>query len=159
MCIRDSQHVVGVLLFKLHAQHQAPAPDVLHLGHGLQLFPEVGALLQHALEEIRLRHPAHHYPGGGAGNGVAPKGGAVLAGLQDVPQPFADQAGAHGKAPGNALGAGDHIRLDAVPLVGEEAPRAADAGLHLVNEEEDILLPAQLGQALYKALVLSLIHI
>ena len=58
-----------------------------------------------------------------------------------------------GQAAGDPLGEGDHIRLDAELLEGEQAAGAADAGLHLVNEEEDILLPAQLGQALYKALV------
>src|SRR5699024_7426054 len=76
------------------------------------------------------------------------EGGAVLAGGEDVPQGFAHQAGAHGQAPGDALGGGDHVGLDAVALVGIEGAGAADAGLDLVHQQEHVPLLAEPGQAL-----------
>ena len=53
-----------------------------------------------------------------------------------------------GQATGDPLGEGDHIRLDAELLEGEQAAGAADAGLDLVHQQQPVLLPAQGGQGL-----------
>ena len=75
--------------------------------------------------------------GGGAGDRVAAEGGEVLAGAQAVGDLRAGDGGAEREAVGDPLGQHHDVRLDAEVLDGEHLAGAAEAGLHLVGDEED----------------------
>ena len=73
-------------------------------------------------------------------SGVPPK--VVRAGREHVRAAFRRQHRADRHTAAQPLGHGDDVRADAVLLEAEQAARAADAGLHLVDDEQDILLAA-----------------
>ncbi len=50
---------------------------------------------------------------------------------------------AEGQAPGDALGKAHDVRLNAVLHEGEQAACPSHAGLHLVDEEQQVLFPAE----------------
>ncbi len=60
-----------------------------------------------------------------------------------------DQDTAQGQAAGDPLGEGDHIRLDAELLEGEQAAGAAHAALDLVHQQQPVLLPRTAGNGLH----------
>ena len=107
---------------------------------------------RHLPEEVR-RQGVQYHAGGGRCHGVAAEGGAVVPLPQHAPALLVGQKAPKGQAPRDALGKGHHIRLHAELLVGKEAPGAADAGLHLVNEQQPVLLRAQLRHLLDKGLL------
>ena len=55
------------------------------------------------------------------------------------------QAGADGQAPGEALGQGHDVRLDAVAFVGPQGPGAAHAALHFVQDQQHALARRRAG--------------
>ena len=63
------------------------------------------------------------------------------------------QNAAHGQASCYALGKGAHIGKNTVVLKGKELAGSAHAGLNLVNQQQPVLLPAQLLQLLYIFLI------
>ena len=79
---------------------------------------------------------SQHGERGGAADRVAAEGGAVRARAEQVGRVAERDAGADRQAAAEALGQGDDVGLDAVGLVGEPVPGAADAGLHLVEDEQ-----------------------
>ena len=143
---------MGVFHFQLHAQHQPTAPDIFHLGHSFQLFFEIRALFQNALQKPGIVYPAEHYPGPGTSDGVAAKCGALHTGLQNISQFFTHQAGTDGQPACQRFGRGHHIRLNIIPLISVERAGTAHACLHFVHHQQYIPLLTQLCQALYKVL-------
>ena len=65
---------------------------------------------------------------------------------------FPQQRRAERQAARKALGRGDDVRRDAVVHVAVELAAAAVADLHLVADEQDVLLGGELGRALDKFL-------
>jgi hypothetical protein len=57
-----------------------------------------------------------------------------------------------GAAVGHALGEADHVGDDAVALGGEGVAEPAEAGDHLIEDEQDVMRPGDLAQALEIAL-------
>jgi hypothetical protein len=57
------------------------------------------------------------------------------------------EAGADWKSAAQRLGDAHHVGCHAAALMGEEAAGAADAGLHLVEHQEQLVLVAQFAQA------------
>lgn len=97
-----------------------PLPDRLHVVEG-----RVGA------------QGVENGDSGGAGHRVAAEGGAVVTGPEEVGRGAEGDGRTDREAAAEALGEGHDIGLDAlVRLVLEPVAAAADAGLHLVEDEE-----------------------
>ena len=86
--------------------------------------------------------------GDAAGERVAAKRGAVLAGLEGQHDLVARE---HGRdrvdAAAERLAQDDNVRLDALVVAREHLAGACQAGLDLVRDEEDVALAAQLRSA------------
>ncbi len=78
-----------------------------------------------------------------ADNRRTAEGGCVRARRQDVAAGIRRDDSADRHAAAKTLRHGDNVRLDAVLLEGKQAAGAADAGLHLVDDEQHILLAAE----------------
>jgi hypothetical protein len=57
------------------------------------------------------------------------------------------KAGAHREATADTLGERHHVRLDAGPFIGEQLAGAADAGLNLVEDEDEAVLITERAEA------------
>ena len=79
---------------------------------------------------------------GGAGQGVAAEGGAVVARLEGAGVVFRHE-GADGDAAAQSLGEGHDVGFYAELLVSEEGAEPAEAGLHFVEYEEEAFLVAE----------------
>src|SRR5690606_24292508 len=73
-------------------------------------------------------------------------GGAVDARRHAGGRLFGGEAGAYWEAAADALGDGHDVRLDRRPLIGEQLAGAADAGLHLVENEQEAMAVGQRAQ-------------
>ena len=82
-----------------------------------------------------------------AGERRAAEGRAVDPGLEEIGGVLADPHRADGEAAAEALGHADRIGQDAGMLEGEEPARAADAALHFVEQEQQVVPVAQLRAA------------
>ena len=88
----------------------------------------------------------------GAADGVAAEGRAVAAGGEHILHLLAEQRRAQRQAAAEALGRGDDVRRDAVVHVAVELAAAAVADLHLVADEQQVLLGGELGSTFDKFL-------
>ena len=88
-----------------------------------------------------------HGEGGAAGQGVAAEGAGVLPGLEVIHRGCHGE-GANGEAPAQPLGQGDGIGLDPQLLVAPQAAAAAHTHLHLIEDQQDVLLAAKLPHPL-----------
>ena len=121
----------------LEAEQQAGAADGQRLG-------ELGAPLAHVREQV-LVDGLDHRAGGGADDRVAAEGGGVVARHEPGRRVVGDEQRADRQAVGEPLRQRDQVRPDTELLEGEERPRPADAGLHLVEAEERAVLGRELG--------------
>ena len=146
---QGGQFLVGPGALYINAQHEAQAHNIpqFRAADGLDARPEVGALLPDLVQE-GLVHGLQHRQARGSGDGVGSEGGAVGSRGKDPGALLVGEDTTQGQAAGDPLGEGDHIRLDAELLEGEQAAGAADAGLDLVHQQQPVLLPAQGGQGL-----------
>ena len=85
-----------------------------------------------------------HRQGRGRAHRVAPERGAVLPGLQQLARRAQADTGPDGEAAAEALSQRDDVRDDAGVLAGEAGAGAADAGLHLVEDEQRAALRGDL---------------
>ena len=152
----DAAHAAGVnnLLGRALHLHPDEQPAAAHfedlriaLHQRLKALLEERAHLLGVVEQALLLNDIEHRKGGGAGNGVAAEGRAERAGVEQVGEVGAGEAGAEGKAAAKRLGQGEHIGLDAKLLPGEEGAGAAHAGLHLVHQEQEVVLLAERSDA------------
>ena len=138
----------------LDADHEAQAPGGTEAGqlHGVdgraQVVPLVRDLPHHLLAE-----DVQGGQGGSGAHRIAAEGGGVGAGPQHVPALLIDQEAAEGQPAGDALGEGDGVGQDAVLLVAEEGPSAADAGLDLIHQQQPVPLGAEYRQVVDEVLV------
>ncbi len=84
---------------------------------------------------------------GGAGERRAAEGGAVVAGLEEIRVRLSHPDRPDGETPAETLGHADRVGLHARVLVGVETPGAADAALHLVEQQHEPVLVAEPPQA------------
>src|SRR5262245_23444068 len=117
-----------------------PVPD---LGQAL-LEQERGLL--HPLEEAGRQHHVEHRVAGRHGERVAAEGRAVGARRHALGGLGGGEAGAERKAAAEPFGQRYDVGRDAGLLVGEQVAGAADAGLHLVEDQEQAVLVADLPQ-------------
>ncbi len=106
--------------------------------------------LVHALEEALLQHHVEHRIGHRHRQRIAAEGRAVRARGHALGRRFGGQTRADRKAAADALGDRHDVGLDARPLIGEQLADAADAGLHLVEDQHQLVLVGELAQAAQK---------
>ncbi len=116
-----------------------------------QAAAQVRAVLVDAREELVLLDHREHRARRGAGQRVAAEGRPVRAGRERLVEPLLHEERADGHAAREALGERDRVALHAVVLRAQPATGAADARLHLVEEEQRAVLVADLPQLLQVA--------
>ena len=120
----------------------------------------IGRKLGGAGEQPLLLVDFERGDGGGASSGVARIGVAVeeidrllRAAHEGVVDLALDEHGAHRNgAVGDALGRGDDVRRDAEIIGAERRAEAAEGGDDLIEDEQDVVLGADRGEALEIAL-------
>ena len=96
--------------------------------------------------EVFVDDDAEGGAGDGAGERVAAEGAAMVAGVEDAEDLARGEDGGDGvEAAGERLANDDDVGRDVFVLVGEELAGAAEAGLNLVEHEEDVVLAADCG--------------
>ncbi len=148
---------------EIDADREADRADVEHVGQSLQahrgLRPERLQLFG-ALEQVLLAIEIERGEAGGAGERMRRISIAVEQ-LDDVFGPahegvvdaLAHQHAAHRhRARRDALGKRDHVGDDAIALGGEGIAEAAEAGDHLVEDQQDAVLVADRAQPLRDSL-------
>lgn len=138
---------------KLTRQHQTQPPDVVdHMGklflHSLQHVHHLLAPHVDVVQDLFLLEGLSHGDASRTGNGIAGVGAAHGPGLLRVHQLLSRDDAGQREAVGDALGHDQDVRAHAVVLDGEHLARAAEAGLHLVGDEQDVVLVADLAHAL-----------
>lgn len=98
---------------------------------------DIRALLLNFTEEV-WREVIQHRVCASRANRVSAKGRRVRSRGERVRAGCACQHAAKRQTRSDALCKRDHVRRDAVLLKAEQRPRAAYAGLHLVDEQQDI---------------------
>ncbi len=137
---------------QLHAAEEPQAPHISHDGNLVQvlhLFQEVFPHLRGAPHQIVLADVVQDRVADGAGQGVLAVGVPVHEGPVALPDGPVDRLGAHdaekrGVAPGQALGADQHIRADSPVLHGEVPAGPPHAGHDLVRDEQHVVFVADL---------------
>ena len=99
--------------------------------------------LAHVIEEARLRHLVEHGVAGRDRERIAAEGRAVGAGRHAVGGLGGGQHRADREARAETLGQRHDVGRDAELLVAEHLAEPADAGLHLVEGEQQALLVAE----------------
>ncbi len=100
---------------------------------------QIEARLAHMIEEAVREHDVEHGIADRHGERVAAEGGAMRSGRHALRRLVGGEAGAEREAATDALGRCEDVRRDAGPLIGEELAGAADAGLHLVHDQQQPL--------------------
>ena len=100
-----------------------------------------------ALDELLLLDHVQHRQGGGAGDRRAGIGAAEPARLGGVDHRGTADHGREREAAGQRFGDGDHVGLHAGMLDAEHPAGAAEAGLHLVDDQQDAMAVAERAQA------------
>jgi len=129
--------------------NQAPAPLA---GQQLRplLHPLLQALLQllapllHVLQQSAPLQFTGHREGSAARQGIAAKSAGVVPRLEHGGLVFHSQ-GADREAAAEALGGGEGIGLDAQLLVAPKGAAAAHAHLHLITDQQQLALIAELA--------------
>ena len=104
---------------------------------------QVGANAGGVVQQAVFFHDANGFHTGAHGQRVATKGGAVVAGLENIGGLWAGHHGANGHSRAQALGQRHDIRQDAGPLVRKPLAGAAHAALNLVNHQQPVALVTQ----------------
>ena len=134
---------------QLNPDHQAATADLDDIGRGALVGKQLpGDQLTHGggvVGELASSDGLHHGQAGSAGQRVAAKGGAVLAGAQHRCGRAPRKAGTYRYPVAQPLCRGDHVRHQAQTLAGEIVACAAVAGLHLVQHQQPFLLIADLA--------------
>ena len=136
---------------------EAKRVDMLHMGMGAkgkEGFAELGGALADTGKEGGVLVVVEGGVGGGAGDGVAAEGVAVLEGVvvvavgEGVVKAVAGDGGAERKgACGEGLAEADDVGIDMGMLEGEETPGATKAGGDFIDDEEDVVFAAPVGDA------------
>ena len=99
------------------------------------------------VEKRRREHQVEHRIADRHGQRIGAEGRAMGAGGHALAGLRGGEAGADRKPAAQRLGDAHHVGRHAAALIGEEAAGAADAGLHLVEHQEQLVLVAQFAQA------------
>ena len=106
------------------------------------------AFVAHAFQEARLGHDVEDGGADGGAQGIAAVGRAMRARHHVLRDFFDGDDGAEREAATDALGQRHDVGRHAVLLIGEQVARAAHARLHLVEDQHEAVLVAQLAKFL-----------
>ena len=139
----------------LQAEHQADAADVADdfgefVGDGRQALLHQQPLAADLVEKAVFEHDVEHGVADRHGQRIAAEGGAVDAGGHADSRRVGGQARAHREAAADALGDRHEVGLDAGPFMGKQLAGPADAALHLVIDQQQAMLVAELAQPLQR---------
>ena len=101
---------------------------------------------RHMGRQVAAAELLGHGERGAAGQGIAAEGAGVLTGLEQIGRGLHAE-GADRHATPEALGQGDGIGLHPELLIAPQAAGAADAHLHLIEDQQDVVLIAELAHA------------
>ena len=135
--------------------HTGPQPAAAHVAN--QRTPGRHHVAQPGQQVLALRGAARHqvfvldhlerFQGHGRGQGVAPEGGPVAAGIEHVHHAVVGQECAdRQQSAAQCLAQDQRVRTDAFVLEGEPAPGAAQARLHFVDDEQHLIAAAPFAQ-------------
>ena len=130
---------------ELDAKPEALATNLrdMRAADGLQTVERVGTELGGPGGEVLVDKHFERGTSNGAGERVASVGAAVVAGIEDTHDGAGGEHGRDGvHAPGECLADDADVGVDSVVLEGEEASGAAQAGLDLVTDKQDVVLAA-----------------
>ena len=152
---RSAAADLGVGRHALEAEHQADAANVLDdlgelVGDRREALLHQQALAADLVEEAVVEHHVEHGVADRHGQRIAAEGGAVDAGGHADRRSVGRKAGAHREAAADALGDRHQVGLDAGPFIGEQLAGPADAALHLVEDQQQAMLVAELAQPLQR---------
>ena len=135
---------------QLHGDHRAAAADLadlgVSLGQAVQSVREDSAHGPRARPQVLGFHRLDRRERRRARDRFAAIGAAQPTGVDGVHDLGATGDGRQRHTAGNALGGGDEVGHDALVVTGEPVAGPAEAGLHLVGDEEDVVLAAPIGQ-------------
>ena len=120
----------------------SPSPRTSAITAGCRSFSSASRCLSrsgdppHAIEEAGREHHIEHRIAGRHRQRIAAEGRAVGAGRHALRRFGGGEAGAERKSAAERLGERHDVRLDAGRLIGEQLAGAADAGLHLVEDQQ-----------------------
>lgn len=132
----------------VHAYHESTPTDFPYVCGQGDVLHQILADLLGIVHEMGLADDVDYCYGCCHGEVVASEGGAEHAFL--CPELGGDEDSSHGYAVSHSLGGGDDVGTDAVPLMGEEAAGAAVSALHLVEDEDYMVLTAQALESLHE---------
>ncbi len=155
----DRDHLLGPqLIDQLAARHhraqaeQQPLAAQLGDHCGIAVL-DLGKLLleqqpdpAHPLEEAVGEHHVEHCAGRRHGERIAAEGRAVGPHRHALGRLGGGEAGAEREAAAERLREPHDVGSDAAALIGEQLAGAADAGLHLVEDQEQPVIVAELAQ-------------
>ena len=148
---------VGVRGAAAQAEQQALAANLLNHareggGQALDLGRAAASpCARTCVEKALLEHHVEHAVGDGAGERIAAEGGAVRAGRHAGGGARGRQARADREAAAQALGQRHDVGRHPGPFVGEQPAGPAHAALHLVEDQQQVVLVAELPQLLEEA--------
>ena len=114
--------------------------------HGGERLLQAQRLLPHGFEEARLEHGVEHRAADRHRQRIAAEGRSVRAGRHALRRLLGGEQAAEREAAADALGDRHDVGRDAGPLMREQLAGAADAGLHLVEDQQQAVLVAQRPQ-------------
>lgn len=148
-CLDDGRRV----LRKLETEDETAAANLLDqvreaLAQGVEAGLEDFGLGGDGLLQTGVGEAGDDVVGQAAGEGVAAKGGAVVADLDLLRNVAVDDGGANGEAVAEGLGGGDDVRVGLLGEVGvgPESAGAGETALDLIVDEDGADLAAALGQ-------------
>ncbi|CAM2158588.1 conserved hypothetical protein [Paraburkholderia tropica] len=114
-----------------------------------QLFAQIFAARAHAFEEARRDQLRDHRVAGGRHHRIAVVGAALIAGFEHADVLFREQRRER-HAAADALAERHDVRLDVRQFIGEQRARAAAAGLHFIDDQQDAVLLRERAQLLHE---------
>ena len=126
-----------------HETHAAHALDIRRV-KGQDAVAQVLALFAYFHQKLAVTDSIEHDVCCGADNRRTAEGGRVRARRQDVAASIRRHDSADRHAAAKTLCHSDNVRLDVVLLEGKQAADTADTSLHLVDDEQHVLLAAEL---------------
>ncbi|MCY1410795.1 hypothetical protein D9M71_261710 [compost metagenome] len=137
--------LVGQALFQLQGPQQALSAHfalAIAAGQAAQAFAQVAAVVLHLGEEARLQHGIQHGQAGGTHQRIAVVAAFQFARLSAARRTPGQQSGQR-HATAKALAQSDDVGAHAIGFFGQQRATAANAGLYLIEDQQDAQFTAE----------------